>query len=107
MPILRKGDIGTILRWTASEQNVAVDVSAATVKQVKFMKPDGTKMTRSLVNSTKSSDRKDGTDGRVEYTIVSGDLDQKGTYKWQLFFNLASWNGSTQQGTFTVEDVLF
>ena len=107
MAILRKNDVGTVLRWTASENGVAVDVSAATIKQVKFVKPNGGEVTRNLVNSTKSSDTKDGTDGRVEYTTISGDLDQKGTYKWQLFFNLSTWNGSSQSGTFTVEDTLF
>ena len=107
MPILRKGDVGTILRWTASEDGGPVDVSAATVKQVKLVKPSGMQVTRALVNSTKASDKKDGTDGRVEYVTVAGDLDQKGTYTWQLFFNLATWNGSSQSGTFIVEDVLF
>ena len=107
MPIVRRGDIGTILRWTASEDGAAVDVSSATVKQVKFVKPDGVQVIRNLVNSTKSSDRKDGTDGRVEYVTVSGDLDQKGTYNWQLFFNLSTWNGNSQRGTFVVEDILF
>ncbi len=103
----RKGDIGTVFRWTASEGGTAVDVSNATIKQVKFIKPNGVQMIRSLVNSTKASDKKDGTDGRVEYVAVSGDLDQKGTYNWQLFFNLSSWQGNSQSGTFMVEDVLF
>ena len=66
MPFLRKGDIGTTLRWTVSEDSVPVDVSLATVKQLKLLKPDGTHVTRSLVNSTKSTDKQDGTDGRVE-----------------------------------------
>ena len=107
MPTIRRGDVGTVFRWTVSEQNGAIDVSAATVKQVKFVKPSGEHIVVSLVNSTKSSDTKDGTDGRVEYVTVVGDLDQKGTYHWQLFFNLTSWSGNSQSGTFTVEDVLF
>lgn len=104
---IRKGDVGTVLRWTISENGNPVDVSAATVKQLKLVKPDGTQLTKPLANSTKSSDKKDGTDGRVEYITVVGDVSLKGTYKWQLFFNLASWNGNSWQGTFIVEDTLF
>ena len=107
MRSLKKGDVGTIFRWTASDDAGAVNVSAATVKQVKIIKPDLVRVIWNLVYSTKSSDKKDGTDGRVEYVGVGGDLDQKGTYKWELFFNLATWNGSAQSGTFVVEDVLF
>ena len=107
MPSLRKGDVGTFLRWTVSEDGSPVDVSGATVKQLKLLKPDGTQLTKTLVNSTKSTDKKDGTDGRVEYVTVAGDVSAKGTYKWQLFFNLASWSGNSWQGSFTVEDVLF
>ena len=107
MPPLRKNDVGTIIRWTAAEDDGVVNVSAATVKQVKLVKPDGTQVIRPLVNSTKATDRKDGTDGRVEYVTVSGDIDQKGTYNWQLFFNLSTWNGSSQRGTFVAEDTLF
>ena len=107
MASLRKGDVGTFLRWTVSEDTGAVDVSAATVKQLKLVKPDGTQLTKTLVNSTKSTDKKDGTDGRVEYVTVAGDVNLKGTYKWQLFFNLASWNGNSWQGSFTAEDTLF
>ena len=107
MSSLRKGDVGTALRWTVSEDGNAVDVSVATVKQLKLVKPDGTQLTKSLVNSTKGSDKKDGTDGRVEYVTVAGDVSLKGTYKWQLFFNLVSWSGNSWQGSFTVEDILF
>ena len=107
MSSLRKGDVGTVLRYTVSEDGGPVDVSAATVKQLKLTKPDGTQVTKTLVNSTKSTDKKDGTDGRVEYVTVAGDINLKGTYKWQLFFNLASWNGNSLQGTFVVEDTLF
>ena len=111
MLALRKGDVGTLLRWTVEENSsesitTVVNVSAATVKQAKIIKPNGTHVTWTLRFSTKASDSGDGVDGRVEYAIVLGDLDQKGTYKWQLFFNLATWNGSSQSGTFIVEDIL-
>ena len=107
MTSMRKGDIGTVLRWTVSENGQAVDVSPAITKQVKIIKPNGTQITKSLSNSTKDSDRKDGTDGRVEYVTVAGDIDQKGTYNWQLFIVVNNWTGNSQRGTFIVEDVLF
>ena len=103
---LHKGDIGTYFRWTVYE-NAPVDVSAATKKQVKFIRPDGTQMTKTLVFSTKSSDKGDGTDGRVEYVSITGDLNQIGTYRWALYFEMPGWSGNGLEGTFTVDNTLF
>ncbi len=107
MASIRKGDVGTIIRWTAWDDAGAVNISIATVKQVKIIKPNGTKVIWPLSFSSSKLDKGDGTDGRVEYITVTGDSDQKGTYKWQLYFNLVSWNGSGNAGTYLVEDVLF
>ena len=106
MPSLRKGDIGTAIRWTFFEDG-PVDVSLATIKQVKIIKPDGSHAVWNLVFSTKPTDSGDGTDGRVEYKTVLGDL-IPGTYQWQLYTNIPAWSGHSQgEGTFVVEDTLF
>ena len=106
MGTIRKNDVGTVFRWTVFE-DAAVDVSGATVRQVKFMRPDATQLTKTLAYSTKSGDTGNGTDGRVEYVGVSGDINQKGTYKWSLHLVWPTWNGDSWYGTFTVEDQLF
>lgn len=106
MATIRKGSTGTILRWTVYEGS-AVDLSGATKKQVKFVRPDATQLTKNLVFSTKTSDKGDGTDGRVEYVAVVGDFNQKGTYSWALYFELPGWTGESIDGTFVVEDNLF
>ena len=112
MSTVHKNDVGTTFRWTVFEDS-AVDVSAATVKQVKFVRPDSTQLTKTLSFSTKSGDKGDGSDGRVEYVSVANDINQKGTYKWALHLSFpaaiatAAWTGDSWYGTFTVEDVLF
>lgn len=73
-------DIGTIFQITVKdEDDEAVDVSAATTKQILFRKPDGTVLTKtaSFVNS--------GTDGMIKWVAVSGDLDLPGMYRIQAY----------------------
>ena len=84
-----------------------MDVSGTTTRQVKLVRPDATQLTKILAFSTKSGDTGDGTDGRGEYVGVSGDINQKGTYKWSLHLVWPTWNGDSWYGTFTVEDQLF
>lgn len=75
------GDIGTIFRVTITEciagVDTPVDVSGASSLQFTFLKPDHTTaLTKTAVNTT------DGTDGKIQYTTISGDLDVAGI--WQL-----------------------
>ena len=106
MGTIRKNDIGTVFRWTVFD-DATVDVSGTLVKQVKLVRPDATQLTKTLVFSTKTGDKGDGTDGRVEYVGVSGDINQKGTYKWSLHLEWPTWRGDSWYGTFTVEDQIF
>jgi hypothetical protein len=99
---LHLSDIGTILRWTIEDSGVAVDVSGATTKTVTLKRPDATTVTKTLVFSTKSGDTGTGSDGRVEYVIISGDLNQTGTWSFQINLVFASWTGKSDIGTFTV-----
>ncbi len=70
--------IGVAIVCTLTEDGSAVDVSAVTTKQVILKKPDsaGTVVTKtaSFTNS--------GTDGKIQYTTIAGDLDTVGI--WQV-----------------------
>ena len=69
-------DIGTIFRATIKDGGVEKDISSATVMQIIFRDPDGVETTKTAVFTT------DGSDGKIQYTTVSGDLDLAG--KWVL-----------------------
>jgi hypothetical protein len=74
---IHKNDIGTTFRITIKDEDDAVvDLSSATTKEILFLKPSG-----SLLRKTASL-YTDGTDGKIQYTTVSGDLDTIG--KWRL-----------------------
>ena len=65
---VRKDDIGTVFEVTVKDNGIVVDVSSVSVKQIKFLKPDGTIDTQTAAFKT------NGTDGIIIYTAISGDL---------------------------------
>ena len=95
---IHKGDVGTKMLVTVTDCDVAVDISTADYLSIFIKKPDGTILTRTGTLET------DGTDGKMHYVIVSGDLDVAGSYKLQgrvVFSGLSSYYTST--ATFRVE----
>ena len=70
-------DIGTQFLLSVKDGSSAVDISSATTKQIIIKKPSGTKVTANTAFST------DGTDGKMYYNAVDGDLDEAGSYKLQ------------------------
>ena len=70
-------DVGTKFLVTVTDGSSAVDISSATTKQLIIKKPSGTKLTKATAFST------DGTDGKMQYSIGSDDLDEAGSYKLQ------------------------
>lgn len=68
---IHKGDIGTIFEFTVKDGLNVVDLSSATIN-VYFRFTSGTVKTRTgvLVN--------DGTDGKMKYTTIAGDLSESG-----------------------------
>jgi hypothetical protein len=91
------GDIGTVFTVTILDQDSAVvDISSATTKNMIFKKPDGTKVTKTGVFVS------DGTDGKMKYTTVSGDIDAYGEWKLQGFIDLGSTEWYTDFTKFTV-----
>jgi len=104
---MQKDSVGTILRWTVEDSEGPLDVSAATVKQVKLVKPDGVQVTKTLVFSSDANDTGTGFDGRVEYITEAGVINQNGFYEWQLYFEILPWKEHTVKGSFIVGSILF
>lgn len=105
---LRLGDIGTrfeILVYEEDEdtkEEVPVDVSSATVKDLKFEKPDGATRKVELLEVT------DGKDGRLYWdTTVITDLDQEGSWIVQAYLEIdGPWKGHSDQESFTVGRII-
>jgi hypothetical protein len=84
-------DVGTIFRMTLVDSDgAAVDLSSSTQKQLIFQKPSGATLTKTAVFYT------DGTDGKIQYTTQSGDLDELGEWKWQAYIvnPVGSWRSN-------------
>ncbi len=91
-------DIGTVFEIELKDESGAVmDVSAATVKQIVFKKPDKTLLTKTAEFST------DGSDGKIRYVAIAGDLDQPKGWSIQGKVTLPSGSWSSEIGAFTVE----
>ena len=98
-------DIGTVFRVTVYDTDSAgatsaLDISAATTKQFIFGKPDGTTSTKTATFTT------DGSNGQLEYSTVSGDLDTAGTWSLQVYFATSGGSWRTDVGTFKVYENL-
>lgn len=86
-------DVGTVFELTATDGGVVVNLSTASVKQIIFAKPSGATLTQNASFVT------DGTDGKVKYTTVAGDLDMLGNWQVQLYVELATgkWKSNIQR----------
>ena len=93
---IRQGDYGTKFEVTINDENGVVDVSAATTKNIIFEKPSGILVTQtaSFTNS--------GTDGKIEYTTISGDLNEAGTWKIQAQIETGSGSWKSNISAFEV-----
>lgn len=89
-------DIGTDIEVTVRDGASAVDISAATAKYLNFYKPSGGSVAKSATLSS------DGTNGKMKYTTVSGDLDEVGIWKLQAYLELGAWKGHSSTVSFEV-----
>ena len=94
------GNIGTILQVTIKEKGLIVDISAATLKQLVVVDPSGTRNVHTAAFLT------DGTDGKLQYATVSGDLPIPGEYHIQAILVLTTWSGKSSIGKFPVMENL-
>ena len=93
---IHEGDIGTKLLITVTDDGVVVDLSSATSLSIFIKKPDGTILTRVGVLET------DGTDGKMYYITLTGELDAAGGYKIQGLVVIPSGSYYTSTSTFKV-----
>jgi hypothetical protein len=71
-------DIGTEFRCTMYDDSTIVDISSATTLELIFKKPDNTTFTRTAELYT------DGTDGKLTYSSIEGDIDSAGQWNLQV-----------------------
>lgn len=93
---IHEGDIGTKLLITVTDDGSIVDISSASSLSIYIRKPSGTILTRTGVLET------DGTDGKMYYITVAGDLDVAGSYKIQGKVVLPAGSYYTSTATFKV-----
>lgn len=74
---VRVGDVGTVLEIVVFDENGPVNLQFSNTKEILFQKPTLGFITRPAQFVT------DGTDGRIFYVTVPGDLDEAGEWKMQ------------------------
>lgn len=81
-------DIGTLFIFTIQESTSPVNLSSALVRQMLFKTPSGSILTKSASLVT------DGTDGKIKYATVSGDLSVAGAWSLEAYVELTtgSWH---------------
>lgn len=89
-------DVGTIFKVTITDDGVALDVSTASAKQIKFRKPSGVTVSKTADFDT------DGSDGVIKYAATSGFIDEIGTWRIQGRIVNASGEWSSQIKPFTI-----
>lgn len=100
-----EGDEGTRIELEIQEEVdgalVAVDVSTASVKQVKLTDPGGTTTVHTAQFTT------DGTDGLIFYSLVEADtLDKIGLWSARGYCEIGSWKGHSTVYNFVVREVI-
>ena len=101
---MQVGDIGTRVIVTIND---GVDpqtgipiprtaISTASVMKLYFRKPGGVTIERDAELLT------DGSDAKIVYVTVSGDIDRKGTWSVQGYIQMPGWSGRSNIDTFPV-----
>lgn len=89
--------IGVAIEKTITNQDGAVvDVSSATTKNIVLKKPSGSLLTKAASLVT------DGTDGKIQYVTISGDLDETGRWEVQADIDVSSYDGRDTISAFRV-----
>jgi len=93
---IHEDDVGTKLLITVTDDGSVVDISSASSLEIFIKKPAGTTLNRTGVLET------DGTDGKMYYITVAGDLDAAGNYKIQGRVTVTAGSFYTSLATFKV-----
>ena len=100
---VHKSDIGTIFRLTVVDQDdVVLDLATATSKKIRFEKPSGTVFEGAAV----FPDGGDGTDGKMQYTVVAGELNEVGEWTIQGYVKFGTGEWYTLIEKFNVRGIL-
>lgn len=99
--VIHKGDFGTVIEFTLTDVNGdAVNISDMTTKEMLLKKPAGSLLTKTAVFVT------DGTDGKLQYTTLTGDVNEAGEWQLQIHVAKTDANFYSDIKTVTVEDIL-
>ena len=91
------GDIGVdFISTLKDETGTVIDVSGASTKQIIFLPPSGTALTKTASFVT------DGTDGKISYATIAGDMSENGRWEWQAKIVTASANWRSEIHSFKV-----
>lgn len=93
---IHQNDIGTTFLATVQQDDTAINLSEASTLQMIFEKPSGSTLTKTATLYS------DGTDGKMKYATVAGDLDETGAWRVQAYIALETWQGKTDVHTFEV-----
>lgn len=96
MPDLQVDAVGIKFTTTLMEKGLVVDISTATQKNIIITKPHRIKLNRTASFVT------DGTDGKISYDTVSGEIDVTGTYRIQAFIKTPAGDYFTEIKSFFV-----
>lgn len=95
---IQVGNIGTVFRLTIKDcDGTAVNVSAASAKQIVFKTPSGVVKTRTASFTT------DGTDGKIQYATAGSDLDEAGVWRMQALVTIGGGTFYSSVVEFTVK----
>ncbi|GAG54861.1 unnamed protein product [marine sediment metagenome] len=78
------------------ELDLIEDISSATVKKIKYKKPDGTigEWAGTLVGTTK-----------LKYQTITNDIDQSGNWQLQAYVEMSVWKGHGETTYFQVNEL--
>jgi len=94
---IHQNDIGTTLVVTIVDCNdSAIDISTADSMQIILKKPSGTNLTKTASFTT------DGSDGKIQYVIADGDMDEIGTWKIQGVVTIGAYTWHSNFESFKV-----
>ena len=82
------GDIGTVITL-----ETGIDLTGASVAQIKIKKPNGTTVAKAATIATTT----------LTYTTIAGDLDLEGAYTVQAYAVIGAWKGHGAPAHFYVE----
>ena len=98
---VHNGDIGTVFRLTITDTaGTAIDVSTAAVKYIYFQDPTGAKVQKTAAFTT------NGSDGKIQYTTIAGDIDEVGTWMVQGYVETSLGKFWTEKDSFKVYSTL-